>query len=230
MNYAFLAKKYLGVNCLFEDRTYEGLIWPADKGEKPLHEVFEGFQREEEREARAAGHAEAEQDNLTQERQRQARAQAVEDARPFADKLQEQYQALRNAARDELVKAIECQELLKTKTVVEECWHEITKAQEVINENAQQYLHDTDWYVTRAREPGGKDVPIEVLQLRAEARDRIQKGQLVFARWQELRASELPSKEDIAAAIREGGRALEEMRKACHAVALKYPKPKKQLY
>lgn len=43
---------------------------------------------------------------------------------------------------------------------------------EMRNDQAKQYLSDTDWYITRQAETG-QDIPEEVKQLRAEARAKI---------------------------------------------------------
>ena len=42
----------------------------------------------------------------------------------------------------------------------------------IVNNNANQYLQSTDWYVIRSMELG-ETVPSEILSLRADARSRI---------------------------------------------------------
>ena len=44
--------------------------------------------------------------------------------------------------------------------------------QERINQEARAYLAETDWYVIRAQETG-VEVPVDILQKRQEARDRV---------------------------------------------------------
>ena len=45
-------------------------------------------------------------------------------------------------------------------------------AQEAINQEARQYLAETDWMVLREAD-GGEPMPAEIKQLRAEARERV---------------------------------------------------------
>lgn len=81
LNYAHLAKKYLGAKVTVHNRTYEGLEWHGP-GEKPTHEIFEAFQREEDREARVAGRKFEPRPGLVEEKQRQAKQKAMEAIRP----------------------------------------------------------------------------------------------------------------------------------------------------
>ena len=228
MNFAYLARKYLGVECLVEDRTYEGLMWPKTAPiEKPSQEVFSHLQQEEERTARSAEALAAIQDSVMKEKQEQARAQALEDAKPFEAKINEEQAKIRNQVREMRLEAIMAQEALRTRDEVGDFWQEITRAQDIINQEAQTYLADTDWYVSRQNEDG-KAIPQDVLEKRQLARQRIENGKTVYARWQELRGKEMPSQKEIQEAIRAGGEELKRIQAVCKSVALRYPKPRRQ--
>jgi hypothetical protein len=226
MNFAYLAHKYLHVDCLMENRTYDGLLWPPSAGEKPSYELFEAFQREEDREARLTRDAQARLEEERRTVHRQARAKALEDITPFADKIAAEHAEIRAQALQQKAEAIELQHALDSRSQIELTWREIAAAEDRISKEAQQYLDDTahmlSWDTHR--------IPADVLAKREEAHNRINHGKTVYGNWNQLRALELPSREDLAAAIRAGGDELARIRKICQDVALKYPKPKKTHY
>jgi len=226
MNFVYLAKKYLGVDCLCHERTYGGLIWPAGAGEKPDYEVFESFQREEDRQARVGKREAQERAEHRRVRHHQIRHAEVEAAKTEEERFRDEEAKIRAEAREQRMKAIEVLERTRTKDEVSECWTEIGKTQEAVNAMAREFLASTDWYVTREQE-GGPKVPDDIRQQRAQARADIEHGKTVYANWQVLRAKELPSREEMAEAIRAGGEELERLQKVCQDVAKKYPRPKR---
>lgn len=230
MNFHNLYRKYVNADAtlIVHDRTYDGL--EVVDGVKPTLPQFEAFQREEDRQYRSSVDVpKAKERSLLQEKQHQARVKALEDIRPFEDKIREEEMAIRHEIFSIRVKAIELQERQKTVEAMNEAWYELTAAQEKINEEARAYLSDTDWYFTRETETKIK-VPEEVVRLRQEARDRIQKGELVHAHWQRLRNAEMPSREEIRKAIKAGGEELERIRELCQSAVSKYKRPKRKIY
>lgn len=227
MNFAFLAEKYAGLKCIVHDRTWEGL--QVLNGTKPSIEEFEAYQREEDRLSRTHDLPKAKQESLMRERQHQARHKAWEDIRPIEDKIKEEEDKIRQEIHSLKIAAKEIQERSKTVEALTECWHEISRAQEMINEEARAYLQDTDWYYTREKETNLK-VPEEVVLKRQEARERIQAGQLVHANWQKLRAQAMPSRAEIQAAIKAGGEELARIAKICEDATSRYAKPKRKIY
>lgn len=224
MNFVMLAKKYMGVSTICEDRTWDGLIWPPSAGPKPSIELFEAFQKEEDREARKQENALLSANSLMQEKQHQARVKAAEEAKSIEQKIREEEEAIRAEILKVKAEAAAVQESIKTRDAALECWAEINKAQELINKEATEFLFETDWYVTRKHETG-IDIPEEIMQQREAARARVNHGQTVFAKWKTLREKELPSKEEIRAAIRAGGEELERIKKLCGETNAKYRKP-----
>lgn len=227
LNYNHLYVKYLGgADCVtvVHDRTWEGL--EVVKGPpKPSMAVFDSFQAEEDRQARAAGVEHGQRLGLMEEKQAQARAKAMDDIVPFEHKLQEAFQNEREKAFQLKKEALEVQYALKEREHVMDGWLELTRAQDLINEEARKYLAETDWYVTRKNE-NGLEIPEEVMQKRAEARARIQAGELVYADWDRLRKNEMPSRAELQEALLKGGEHLAKMREVCKAVVLRYPKPR----
>jgi len=224
INYAHLARKYIpDCSIIVEDRTFEGLVW-LGPGEKPKLEVFESYQREEERIIRAAGLTVASQDSQMQEKQRQARAQADLDLIPFQKKLGEYFETERLKFLKLKQDTLELQARLALKEHALDCWREISEAQKALSDQAQAYLESTKHMLAW----DDHKVPTDVMIKREEAHRLISEGQLVYPDWHRLREAEMPSQEDLAAALRAGGEHLERIRKACKAVALKYPKPRIQ--
>jgi len=115
---------------------------------------------------------------------------------------------------------------IAAKSKLTEAWYELSNVQEKINNEAKAYLSETDWMVTRKQETG-IEIPEDIVKERAEARERIAKGELVFSKWQQLRASERPSRKEIAEAIKAGGQALQEMKSACIDINNRYKKPRR---
>ena len=226
INYAHLARKYLNADVIVHDRTYEGLEWKGP-GKKPSKDLFESFQKEEERIRKIDEWKEANNIGLMQERQHQAKVDALEKIRPLEHKIEEEQMRVREKIMRHKLEAKELQEQLKTRDELLDCWNEISAAQALVNAEAEQYLKDTDFFFTRETETG-KPVPQEVIEKRALARERIDRGQLVFTHWRSLREKEMPSRGEIQEAIKKGGEELERIRKVCQDIALRYPKPRRQ--
>lgn len=228
INYGHIARKYFNADVVVHDRTFEGLEWRGP-GEKPKLEIFHAFAEEEERQARLANRKKEIPLGLMEEKQAQARALALEEARPVEDKIREEFHRVKEEARKMRMEALELEEAMSAMAEVAESWHEVSKAQEKINQEAEDFLKQTDWYVTRELETGGSaKVPEEVRIARQEARERIDRGRLVYANWQALRSKEMPERGDVEAAIRLGGEALAEIKALCKAIAEKYPRPKRR--
>jgi len=229
MNYAHLAKTYMFADVIVHDRTYAGLQW-LGPGEKPSEEQFRAFQVEEDRQNFVKNNLPKQKEaDLMKERQRQARAAAEDMAIPLEKKIEAEWQSIYNEIADLRKKAAETRGVVAAMGKMGEAWAEISKAQESINEEAQRYLAETDWYYTRESETKIQ-VPEEVKVKRQEARERIQHGEIVYASWQKLRAAERPSRQEIRDAIREGGEALDRIRKLCGDASLKFPKPKRKIF
>lgn len=226
INYAHLARKYLGVEPVVHDRTYEGMEFPAGTT-KPAVELFAAFQREEERLAQADENHLANNLGLMQEKQHQARQAALEAIRPLEEKFKEEESSLREEVERLRMAALELQERFQTREELLECWQEIGAAQALVNAEAEAYLADTDFFVTRKQETG-EEIPGEITQKRAEARARIDRGNLVYRKWEKLREAERPSRKEIQAAIQAGGEELARIKKVCEEVALRYPRPRRQ--
>lgn len=220
--YALTCKYFPDAQVTVHDRTYEGLEWHGP-GEKPALEVFESFQEEEDRLARAAGREVLSRESVMQERQRQARAQAELDLVPFQQKLGEYFEAERLRFLKASQDALELKALLGLKEHGMSAWKEISEAQDAINQRAQKYLEETAHYL--AWDP--HKIPVEVLEQREKMHALIDEGKTVYADWASLRAKEMPSRQDIAEAIRKGGDHLRRMQAACKEVAVRYPRPKK---
>lgn len=228
MNYSHLATKYIkDARFVANDRTYDGLSW-LGPGEKPGEEYFKSLQKLEDQETGIEENQENQKETLRQERQRQARARALADAIPFEKQIADEFAKIRQEAFLVILKAKEEFELAQTVKAIDDCWLEISKAQEKTNEEALTYLQATDWYDAREAD-GGKKPPPEVLVKRQEARDRIEHGKVVYANWAQLRAKEMPSKAELRTAILAGGEVLERIKKLSQSIILKYPKPRKVL-
>lgn len=223
MNFAYLAKKYFS-DCIIivHDRTYDGLEWRGP-GDKPSLEIFEAFQKEEDRLERAAGRAVMSQESTMQEKQRQARAQAELDMVPFQKKLGEFFEQERLRCLKLYQDALETKSLIASKEHVITAWSEITEAQSALNKQAQTYLEETQHFTAWDQDK----VPKDVLEKRAEAHRILMETKVVYAEWAALRQAEMPSREEIAEAIRAGGEHLKNIKKRCKEVALKYHKPRK---
>ena len=226
MNYAYLSLKYLGVECLMEDRTYDGLMWPKDHGEKPSEEIFAAFQREEDRQARAEGKVVSDRGSELALKQHQARAKAAQDLIPYESVIKAKVDVAYQEALEARKLAIDIQAAQRLKAVVDEEWREITEAQGRINDEAHRYLDETAHHVEREQH-GICDVPDEIALKRKLAIERISDGTKVYAKWQELRSKEMPSRQELHDAIVAGGVELERMKKICRDVQLKYPRPKR---
>lgn len=223
MNYYALTKKYFpSAKVVVEDRTYDGLVWKGP-GDKPLESIFKSLQDEEDRLARVAGQAVLSRDGLMQEKQRQARAQAEADLVPFQKTLGDYFEAERLKALKLKQDALDLKMRLSLKEHVIDCWREISGAQEALNKKAQAYLEETKHYLAWDEHK----VPAEVLAEREKAHALLSDGQLVYADWANLRAAEMPSREEIQEAIKIGGQHLARMKQQCKDIALKYPKPRK---
>lgn len=226
INFAYLYEKYIGVGTVIvHDRTHDGL--EIRGGIKPSKEVFEAFQAEEDRLAKIEQKEEAVNLGLMEERQHQARVEAAEKARPIEEKIAKEQELIRQEILALKAEAKETQELLKTKDALLDCWHEISAAQAIINAEAENYLKDTDWYVTRKHEEG-KDIPADIQEARLKAKQAIEKGALVYKHADKLREMAMPSREEIKAAIVKGGEELARIKSAVQEVHLRYPKPKRQ--
>lgn len=222
MNYQYLAKKYFHkASVTVHDRTYEGLEWHGP-GEKPKQEVFEAFQAEEDRLDRIAGRQVRDRTGQMQEKQQQARAQAEDDLVPFQKQLGEYFEEERLKALRLKEDALELQARLVLKDHANVAWREITAAQDALNKQAQAYLDDTAHYLSW----DVHKIPADVLAKREDAQALINYGQVVYADWSKLREAEMPSREELALALRVGGDHLARIRKTCQEVALRYPKPR----
>lgn len=225
-SYAYILDKYLpNIKYIMEDRTYEGIRFLC-KEEPPSKELLDGFIKEEERLANIKKNNLSKLDDYFKEKQHQYRVEAERAAVPLEDKLAEEYDAIIAEIHTLKLDAVEVQKTFETKAALEESWLEISKAQDKINQQAREYLASTDWYYVRESETK-LAVPQEVVELRAKARESIQHGVEVYAKWRELRAKERPSKEELRAAIKAGGQELERIKSLCQAVSMKYSRPKK---
>lgn len=224
MNYAYLLRKFTGISAIVHDRTWDGLEMPKGSPiDKPSLLQFEGWQEEEDRLARAEGKVIADREKLVELKHSQARAKALEEIRPFEDKLREKEREEFEACLRVTKEAIECKSALRVRSQLLEAWKPITEAQILINEESQRYLDATALYMSWDRER----VPEEILKNRKLAHDRISDGDLIFQDYRSLRERELPSRAEIDDAIRRGGEHLERIKKVCKDVCLKYPKHKR---
>ena len=222
MNFNYLVSKYLGIhNCIVHDRTYAGLEFPPEFS-KPGIKTFEAWQQLEDQEMNKRGLVMAERESQMQLKQQHARARALEEIRPYEDKLKELEQTAKEEATKLKKEALECQYLLKSRGHIVEAWIEITSAQDLINKEAQAYLDDTahvlSWDHT--------EIPVDIAIKRTEAHKRLKNGEAVYQDWRTLRHSEMPSREELQEAILKGGEHLELIRKTCKEIALRYPAPK----
>jgi len=225
-SYAYILDKYLPhLTYVMEDRTYEGIRWTC-KEEPPSKELLDSFIKEEERLANVKQKNLAKLDDYYKEKQHQYRVEAARAAVPLEDKLAEEYDAIIAEIHTLKLDAVEAQKAFEAKAALEESWLEISKAQEKVNEQARKYLSDTDWYFVREKETK-LAVPEEVVQLRAKARESIQHGVEVYAKWRELRSKERPSREELKAAIKAGSEELKRVKALCQEASLRYPRPKK---
>lgn len=223
MNFRYLAEKYLNVSCLVNDRTYDGIIWPHDAPmEKPPLEVFEAFQREEDRLKRVDQFTTESLMADHREKLHQARAKALEEITPYEDKLRAEQEDVRRQALEQKQEAVRLRLALELRETADHMWTEISRTEAAMAAQAQKYLEDTAFYL--AWDP--HKIPADVLAKREEAHKRLEAGKTVYANWQSLRAKEHPSREEMAAAIRAGGEELERMKALLKGVALRYPKPK----
>lgn len=224
MNYFHIIQKYFPeAKVVIHDRTWEGISW-FGPGEKPSKELFDSLKKEEERQQRVAGLKANYEADLLKERQHQARVQAEYDAVPLMDKIKAQEEEIREEILSLKLEACELQERAKTKEVLEDAWHEVSAVQAMVNAECEKYLKDTDWYVTRELETQIA-IPEDVKEKRKQARDRINKGNLVYANYKVLREKEMPSREDIIKSIRAGKDELDRMREIVTGVKLRYAKP-----
>lgn len=226
MNFVYLSHKYLGVDCLMEDRTYGGLLWPSGAGEKPSYEVFESFQKEEDRLGRVEKNAGARLETERRERHRQAEHKALQDIIPYEQKIADHHEQVRADAFEQRCQALELQHALESRQQIDHCWKEISKADDIVTKEAQQYLEDTAHMLAWDQQK----IPAEVLSKREEAHKRIFDSKTVYANWATLRASEMPSREELQAAIQAGGDQLKRLQDICKGVQLRYPRPKRNHY
>lgn len=223
MNFVYLAKRYLGVDCLCEDRSYGGLLWPAKAGEKPSYETFEAFQKEEDRLGRVDSAVSTRSLEERRLEHRRVQQKALEDIVPYEDKVRAEHQEIRKATQDQRRGAIDLQHALETRGEVELTWREIAAAQDRVNQEAQAYLDETAPYLSW--DP--HKIPADILEKREEAHNRIDGGKTVYSQWQELRKNEMPTREEMIEAIRAGGAQLDRLKKICKETALRYSKPRK---
>jgi hypothetical protein len=225
-SYAHILDKYLPhIQYVMEDRTYDGIRF-LTKDEPPSKELLDSFIAEEERLANIKRNNLAKLDDYYKERQHQFRVEAERSAVPLEDRLAEEYDAIMAEIHTLKLDAVEVQKAFEAKAALEESWVEISKAQEKINQQARDYLESTDWYFVRESETKIA-VPDEVVALRAKARESIQHGIEVYAKWQQLRAKERPSREELKAAIKAGGEELKRVKALCQEASLRYSRPKK---
>lgn len=226
MNYYYLVQKYFpNAKVIVEDRTYDGLVWQGP-GDKPLDSIFKSLQGEEDRLLRLAGQKVMAQENQMLEKQLQARAQAEAELIPFQKTLGDYFENERLKCLKLKQDGLDLQMRLSLKEHVIDCWREITAAQNSLNAKAQIYLDETKHYLAWDEHK----IPGEILAEREKAHNILSEGQLVYADWANLRAAEMPSREEIQAAIKTGGEHLKRLQKACKEIALKYPKPRKLNY
>lgn len=225
MNFVYLARKYFNVDCICEDRSYEGLIWPKDAHlEKPPQAVFEAYQGEEDRLNRVVANQAQKRTERIQESQKQAVARSFEDIIPFEDRLKAEHEKLREEAYEIRKGAVEAKLALSARAShIEPMWREISEVQSAVSQEAQQYLDDTSHMLSW--DP--QKVPVEVLSKREEAHKRVEDGKLVYGNWQQMRAKDMPTREELRQAVKAGGEHLARLQKICQDVALKYPKPRK---
>lgn len=219
-----LEKYYKGHHFAIEDRTYDGIIWHGP-GPKPAQETLDTLIKEEERYLNIEENNAQKDIELLKELQAAHRQKAIEASRPLIEKIEIQYKAIFAEISELLQEAKETQLAIEAKDRLDEAWYEVSKSQEMINKKARDFLASTDWYVTREQEVGIK-IPEEIIRQRAEARDSVCKGDIVYKNWQALREKERPSREEIKQAIRLGGEELKRIKEHCQAVSLKYAKPR----
>lgn len=208
------------------DRTYDGLEW-LGPGDKPAKEVFLGWQELEAREERIELNKSLRDAALMEERRRQQLVKIYEEAKTLEEKIDDQYKQLRSDILKQKEEAAHVYNLIAAGKAVDEVFTELTRSQHLINKEAEKYLADTDWFITRKLETG-EEIPEEVSRGRAEARSRIERGTLVHSKWKDLRRSERPSREEIQRAVKLGGDELERIRHICETASLKYKKPAKK--
>lgn len=225
-SYAYILDKYFPhARVVIEDRTYEGIVWYG-LGEKPSEETLNALVKEEERFAQIEINKTNTQDSILLDRQRGQREQAKQDAKPLAQKIQDQYKQIYAEIEALTIEAQELQCLMEARSKLEAAWFEVSKTEAKCNDEAKAYLAETDWYYTREAETKIK-VPDEVVEKRAKARESITRGDWVHMNWQELRAKERPSRAEIMNAIRLGGDELKRIKGLCQDISFKYAKPKK---
>ena len=225
-SYAYILDKYLPhITYIMEDRTYEGIRWTC-KEEPPSQELLDSFIKEEERLANIKNNNLSKLDDYFKEKQHQYRVEAARSAVPLETKLAEEHDAIIAEIQTLKLDAIDIQKTIEAKLAFEQSWQEISKAQEKINQQAREYLASTDWYYVRESETK-LAVPQEVVELRAKARESIKHGVEVYAKWNELRSKERPSREEIKAAIKAGGDELKRIKSICESIGAKYNRPKK---
>jgi len=224
-SYAYILDKYLpNIQYVMEDRTYDGINFLCK--DPPSKELLDSFIKEEERLNNIKKNNLSKLDDYYKEKQHQFRVEAARQAVPLEDKLAEEYDSIIAEIHTLRLDAIDLQKSLEAKAAFEESWLEIDKAQDKVNDEAKAYLAETDWYVTRLQETG-LDIPLDVQELRARARDTVNHGTIVYAKWRQLRDKERPSREELRAAIKAGNEELKRIKAICEDVAIKYPRPRK---
>lgn len=225
-NYAYIYEKYFkpeGATVIVHDRTYDGL--EVIGAVKPPKEILEATAIEDARVTTGVAQVYArEQESELQKKQEQARAEAERAAIPLEEKIKAEWAKIMEEVIELRKAAVEAQQAHRTKDALLDSWYEVQAAQLAINEEAEAYLKETDWYVTRKLETG-IEIPVDIQDRRTEARARIDRGQKVFAKYDALRRMELPTREEIKKAIHAGGHELERIRLLCNETKLKYAKP-----
>lgn len=228
VNYAYIYDKYFkpeGATVIVHDRTYDGL--EVIGAVKPPKEILEAASEEDARVQNVSYLESRSQESEMQLKQQQARVEAERAAIPLEEKIKAEWAKIMDEVIELRKAAQEAQQAFRSKDVLLDSWYEIQAAQEMINKEAEEYLRETDWYVTRKQETG-LDIPMDVQEKRSEARDRIDRGQRVFKQYDALRRMELPSREEIKKAMLAGGSELNRIKALCKDVSLKYAKPQRR--
>jgi len=227
MNIPFLLKEYYpDAKYSCHDRTYEGIEWLDENIKKPELADLKAKHREQIR-----------IDLNHKALQEKKNAKIIAEAHEESEKQIESH-LKDEALKDEMVR----KQTLKMKSVIaevreytrqeqkqnaaEDYWRELTEDAQQRRSFALTYLRDTDWYVLRKAETG-REIPEDVLQNRQKYREDIDKGNLVFKNYDQLRRKEYPTKEEKIEAFKKGAEAIIELRKRYAEVNKKYKAPKR---
>lgn len=208
---------------VLHDRTYDGIEW-LDKSMKPSKDLFEAWQKEEDRKGNALTFSESEKLKELEEKRHQARVEAQERAKPIQQKIEEEWDSITTAIIELAKKTSELKASLRAKDAVLELWHELDDFQSELHGEAKAYLEETRLYAEKEAETG-IPMPEAIRKARNEAFSIFGNGKVVYASAVKLREREMPSREEIIKAYKEGGEILEKMKELIKDIHLKYPKP-----